>query len=236
MRVRFQGDILSLVVPRVQFFFAREVLAGRPATGKLPLPTFRAKHSDQTTSDPRTGCWDGDQCHEIILTDLDFALPLLQRNIDANFNPATTPSHVRIHATRLAWGNVSDAQAVLGPGCRPFDLIIAADVVYWRNLFDPLISTLIEVCSHDAEVLIAYKKRQIERETEFFEKFGKFFEFEAVGEAEWGDGLASVDGVAMCSKESEGQQYYIFKCRKRKVPLNGVSDTFLLMEMMSMDL
>ena len=32
-----------------------------------------------------------------------------------------------------------------------------------------------------------------------------------------------------------GTQFYIFKCRKREVPLKGVSDTFLLMEMMSMD-
>ncbi|KAJ3037854.1 hypothetical protein HDV00_001269 [Rhizophlyctis rosea] len=198
--------------------------------------------------------------HEVILTDLDLALPLLTHNITTNF---PTPSPLRIHATRLDWGSTPDAKR-LTENQPPFNLILAADVIYWRHLFDPLIETLVHLASPSTDVIIAYKKRQMEKETEFFERFGRWFEFEKVGDLDGGRGgeegreggeseaREDVESGKDDEKDNEGQgkpekkddddedskigtQFYIFKCRTRDVPLQGVSDAFMLMEIMAMD-
>ncbi|KAJ3052155.1 hypothetical protein HK097_006801, partial [Rhizophlyctis rosea] len=119
--------------------------------------------------------------HEVILTDLSLALPLLDRNILANFPPSSIPSPVTVRTTRLHWGSSADTQCLLNSN-PPFTMIIAADVIYFPNLYDPLIETLVELAGGETEVLIAYKKRQPEKEADFFERFGRWFTFESVGE------------------------------------------------------
>ncbi|GMH51123.1 hypothetical protein TrRE_jg12319, partial [Triparma retinervis] len=71
----------------------------------------------------------------VILTDLPSALPLLQSNIDANPSAA-------VSCAALAWGTddyssvIAKCSSFFPPSptsADPFDLIIAADCVYWEE-------------------------------------------------------------------------------------------------------
>eukprot|EP00520_Triparma_pacifica_P004224 CAMPEP_0118664068 /NCGR_PEP_ID=MMETSP0785-20121206/17795_1 /TAXON_ID=91992 /ORGANISM="Bolidomonas pacifica, Strain CCMP 1866" /LENGTH=266 /DNA_ID=CAMNT_0006557909 /DNA_START=166 /DNA_END=963 /DNA_ORIENTATION=+ len=114
----------------------------------------------------------------VILTDLPSALPLLQSNIDAN------PSTASVTCAPLAWGT-SDWSSVVSmcetffpatspPSPRPFDLIIAADCVYWEELHAPLRSTLLSLLSSapDSKCLICGMRRW-KSDNSFYKSLGK---------------------------------------------------------------
>ncbi|RKO83901.1 putative methyltransferase-domain-containing protein [Blyttiomyces helicus] len=153
--------------------------------------------------------------HSVVLTDLPEALPLLSRNITAN----PTPPTVHTTAAALPWGSTPPATSLLYP-----DYLIAADVIYWPQLFTPLVDTLRELAGPQTTVVIAYRKRVPAVEEAFFELFGVHFAFEAVPRGEWGGGEG----------DWEDAQYYVFRAARRAIPRSGVSDSFAILEMMEM--
>uniref|UniRef100_A0A7S2WGL8 Calmodulin-lysine N-methyltransferase n=1 Tax=Rhizochromulina marina TaxID=1034831 RepID=A0A7S2WGL8_9STRA len=99
-------------------------------------------------------------CRTATLTDLPEVLPILEKNLDANPSLAD-----RVFVAPLSWG--TDDWRLAHQGRVP-DLILAADCVYWPELFAPLEDTLFHLCSQfGATVLLAHTKRW-KRDEKFF--------------------------------------------------------------------
>ncbi|KAG0314684.1 hypothetical protein BG000_005460, partial [Podila horticola] len=78
----------------------------------------------------------------------------------------------------LAWGNSAHSEALLAQG--PVDFVVASDLVYFPELYPPLLSTLREITTLETKVLFGYKERSLWKETPFWEEFGRFFKIEVV--------------------------------------------------------
>lgn len=119
----------------------------------------------------------------VILTDQEPLLPLLQENIDRN-DLADVAS-----AAALAWGD-DEALEICTHGedyCeipgQPFDLIIGTDVLYNPDLFDDFLKTLVGASTPGhTEVLLAYPQRFTE--DIFLEQAANDFEIVSSGEVE----------------------------------------------------
>ncbi|KAF9337129.1 hypothetical protein BG006_006159 [Podila minutissima] len=128
----------------------------------------------------------------LILTDLEEVVTLLERNVQDNlYKPSSstttaqetdTPSlasrcaHVKVEA--LAWDNSAHPEALLAQG--PVDFVVARDLVYFPELYPPLLSTLREITTLEARVLFGYKEQSLWKETPFWEEFGRVFRIEVV--------------------------------------------------------
>ncbi|KXS12352.1 hypothetical protein M427DRAFT_59678 [Gonapodya prolifera JEL478] len=121
---------------------------------------------------------------EVVLTDLDAAIPLLQRNFETNFPSATfavvnIPSNgkLTVRAASLAW---SSAIPTWCSSVR-WDLVVGSDLVYWPRLHGPLKDTVLSNSSmitnaSSAEVpppiLLASKLLSATKEDGFFDGLG----------------------------------------------------------------
>jgi len=83
--------------------------------------------------------------NRVVLTDVPWVLPLAGYNVEANFaeGDARKPE-----VAPLRWGSAADAYAVLKAHGAP-DLVIAADVVYREDEFDPLLRTIQDLGARD---------------------------------------------------------------------------------------
>ncbi|KAF0719533.1 Aste57867_977 [Aphanomyces stellatus] len=106
------------------------------------------------------------QARHVFLTDLPVAVPLLDANIALN---CAGDDESRIHAAVLGWGSATDLAAVMAqmPANGP-RLCIAADCVYWEELFEPFFETVRAlVVDHGVDVILAHVKRW-KRDEKFF--------------------------------------------------------------------
>jgi predicted nicotinamide N-methyase len=74
----------------------------------------------------------------VLATDLPAVLPLLRENAARNAG-AVAAGGGRLAVTALAWGEALPADV---SDAGPFDVILASDVVFWPELFAPLVATL----------------------------------------------------------------------------------------------
>ncbi|KAK0540241.1 hypothetical protein OC835_000772 [Tilletia horrida] len=154
---------------------------------------------------------------QVLLTDLPNVQPLLDRNVarTREADPSLAQS-IAIQAWPCAWGDKAHVDAILQHLCnrapsssarpRPaLSHILAADLVYFPELFPPLLRSLIwltepssllsartaapvPVDDVDAagspiltpEVIFTYKVRSLVKEQPFWAVFGAWFSFEAV--------------------------------------------------------
>jgi hypothetical protein len=65
----------------------------------------------------------------------------------------------RASAAPLRWGDAAAAAALSPPACGPWDVLLAADVVYRRELFAPLLATLRALAGPDTVLVLAHLKR-----------------------------------------------------------------------------
>ncbi|KAJ3099093.1 hypothetical protein HDU97_003472 [Phlyctochytrium planicorne] len=122
------------------------------------------------------------QSFHIIATDLELAVDLIRKNILEN----KLSDHVS--GERLEWGQDNDADSILKDGT--IDMVFASDVVYYPELFDPLIKTLLYLTNPNKqaimpEVIICCRMRELSKELPFYGKLGK--EFHIYNVAEWDD-------------------------------------------------
>ncbi|KAI8049871.1 putative methyltransferase-domain-containing protein [Syncephalis plumigaleata] len=129
---------------------------------------------------------------QVTLTDLQEAQPLLQRNIRRALGKLDVPDtssdgllgdRVHLRARPLHWGSSEDVEMLrkeLPVNQSNWDVIIGSDLVYFPELYAPLITTLCEVCSSNTTLIIGWRCRQLWRESPFWEQFGLYFNFEAV--------------------------------------------------------
>ena len=116
-----------------------------------------------------------------MVTDVGEAMDLLEVNIRANEEKFKSGSGVA--ARRLRWGSEEDHAAIV-PACReffsaaegaePFDLILAADCVYWESLHSPLSSCLhYLLTAAPSSVCVIAGMRRWKRDTGFYAGLNK---------------------------------------------------------------
>lgn len=96
-------------------------------------------------------------------------IPLIDRNILLNLDQQTQNF---IKTEIFDWS--LDDSSKLNP---PFDIIVASDVVYYKEGYEPLLKSFEELSNSNTVILLAYKKRS-EEEILFFHKLRHNFEFE----------------------------------------------------------
>lgn len=121
---------------------------------------------------------------QIYITDLQPVVSLIEENVQLHYsnNKDDDGKHAKVFCERLHWGNQHDAEQILKKADDHFDLIVISDCVYFPELFQPLMDTLLHICKDDTtKVVIGYKCRSLEKETGFWDfHFGRYFDYEPV--------------------------------------------------------
>lgn len=130
----------------------------------------------------------------ILLTDVPAAVPALVRNAQLNNNKQQTSNKtvddlgasgsgaccstaaVTVDAAPLDWvawpkdGLHKDVEAIF-----PFDLVLAADVVWVEDLIEPLVHTMVKLCAPDGAVLLAHQTRSVRADRTLFQLISRHF-------------------------------------------------------------
>ena len=109
---------------------------------------------------------------DVVLTDIAPVMPALKHNLKKN-KPVLKKSLKR---AQLYWANSAQIQA-LSP---PFDVVVAADVVYLEETVKPLVDTMLEMVADDGVVLLGYQLRSPEADKLFWEVCREVFEIQMV--------------------------------------------------------
>ncbi|KAF9920189.1 hypothetical protein FBU30_010021, partial [Linnemannia zychae] len=209
----------------------------------------------------------------VILTDLEEVVPLMQKNVKehgllrrpceqrlSDTAPAlesgteleTTKGCAWVQVEPLAWGNSDHARAILkAPDSElsgPIDIIIASDLVYFPELYPPLLQTLKEITYFGGpKVLFGYKERALWKESPFWEEFGRFFEIDVVRierhraktdedknvESKNDDDGDDNDDIGIFGCDGEDRMYVFVATRRRDEDvLKGADDTLVTLMMM----
>lgn len=120
--------------------------------------------------------------HRIVCTDIAEAIPGIVENIALNQallmrNSTNDVSDVVAYGEELYWGQDEHIHRIMQqyfPYCQRHEastrspLVIAADVVYWENLFEPLSQVLTVLCKeYQCKIIIAHVKRW-KKDSKFF--------------------------------------------------------------------
>lgn len=109
----------------------------------------------------------------VLLTDLAKQMPLVSRNIEANF-----PGDETVQVRELDW-RCEEHRVDLAPWDCPWSLVVGSDVGYDADLFEPLIATIRSQCTPATAVYLALADREEEGEpnvADFAEAAGALFE------------------------------------------------------------
>ncbi|CAN7091371.1 protein N-lysine methyltransferase METTL21A [Brassica rapa] len=109
---------------------------------------------------------------EIVLTDMVQVMPALKHNLKRN--KAALGKYLKTSV--VCWNN-RDQISALNP---PFDLVIAADVVYIEESVGHLVTAMESLMKEDGAVLLGYQVRSPEADKLFWELCGVVFEIEKV--------------------------------------------------------
>ncbi|KAI9249652.1 putative methyltransferase-domain-containing protein [Sporodiniella umbellata] len=167
---------------------------------------------------------------QVYITDLEQVVPLIQENVEIHYGEQQKdPNAAEIIVDRLHWGNSQDSQRLLSQG--PFDLVVISDCVYFPELFDMLLSTLLEVCDMSTRIVIGYKCRSLEKETGFWQDyFGRYFEYEPVRKLETVDGKQTLGDLL----GAEEQLFVFIATKREKDKIKAADDTFTTLLFCSM--
>lgn len=94
---------------------------------------------------------------QVILTDLDTHIECLQKNIDSNAKHVNKTTQVR--AMELSWGSSEQEDTVLKflEGSN-VDIILGTDVAYLRDLYEPLLHTLVRLSTTNTMILFGMNR------------------------------------------------------------------------------
>lgn len=109
---------------------------------------------------------------DIILTDIAPVMPALKHNLKKN-KPILKKS---LKTAQLYWANPAQMAAV-GP---PFDVVVAADVVYIEESVGPLVETMLGLMKDDGVVFLGYQVRSPEADKLFWEVCEGVFDIQKV--------------------------------------------------------
>jgi len=124
---------------------------------------------------------------DVVLTELEDELKLLQKNVDENpILPSYSsvkqaiPRTESIVAKEFFWG--SDTSHLGGP----FDVIIAADCVYELQLFDMLVKALVDITSPHTRAYFCIEHRWSDIEQWWWKEIKKHFNVRIIPQAQHG--------------------------------------------------
>ncbi|ESQ44586.1 hypothetical protein EUTSA_v10003267mg [Eutrema salsugineum] len=109
---------------------------------------------------------------EIVLTDISPVMPALKHNLKRN--KAALGKSLK---TSIVYWNNKDQISALNP---PFDLVIAADVVYIEESVGQLVTAMESLVAEDGAVLLGYQIRSPEADKLFWELCDVVFKIEKV--------------------------------------------------------
>ncbi|KAL4573171.1 hypothetical protein LXL04_019968 [Taraxacum kok-saghyz] len=109
---------------------------------------------------------------DVVLTDIAPVMPALKHNLKRN----KTVLGKMLKTAQLHWTN-SDQIKALKP---PFDIVVAADVVYIEESVGPLLAAMESMVSDTGVVLLGYQVRSPEAHLLFWEQCNRIFEVEKV--------------------------------------------------------
>ncbi|GAB4859624.1 hypothetical protein Ancab_011098 [Ancistrocladus abbreviatus] len=110
--------------------------------------------------------------NDIVLTDIAPVMPALKRNLKRN-KPVLNKS---LKTAQLYWAKEDQIKAQ-GP---PFDIVIAADVVYIEETVKPLVETMEALIGESGVVLLGYQLRSPEADKLFWEMCERIFKIQRV--------------------------------------------------------
>lgn len=110
--------------------------------------------------------------NDIVVTDIAPVMPALKHNLKRN-KPVLQKA---LKTAQLYWANKAQMNT-LGP---PFDVVIAADVVYIEESVPPLVETMEKLVADDGVVLFGYQLRSPEAHRLFWELSGRVFDIEKI--------------------------------------------------------
>lgn len=111
--------------------------------------------------------------NDIVVTDIAAVMPALKHNLKRN-KPVLKKA---LKTAQLYWAREAQMKA-LGP--QPFDVVVAADVVYIEESAGPLVETMERLVAEDGVVLLGYQVRSPGAHLLFWEKCGEAFEIEKI--------------------------------------------------------
>lgn len=118
-----------------------------------------------------------DSAHgSVLLTDVAAAVPGLAYSVALN---AGEPPDLPARAGALDWTRCEDDLKLLGEDA-PFDVVIAADVVWVTHLIPPLVRTLARVTGEGSVVVFGYQSRSSAADHELFAALRRVFVVEQV--------------------------------------------------------
>ncbi|KAL3509295.1 hypothetical protein ACH5RR_028696 [Cinchona calisaya] len=110
--------------------------------------------------------------NDVVVTDIAPVMPALKHNLKRN-KPVLKKA---LKTAQLYWAREAQMKA-LGP---PFDVVVAADVVYIEESVRPLVETMEKLVADDGVVLLGYQVRSPEAHALFWELCEKVFEIEKI--------------------------------------------------------
>ena len=109
--------------------------------------------------------------YNAVATDLPSLVPFMEKNIYENLERGKN-----VEVKPLEWANEEHMKNIPDE----FDYIFAAEVAYYEELFDPLITTLRHHCTEKTKIIVIYRIRLPERTEIFLKKFREFFDYTEV--------------------------------------------------------
>jgi len=136
---------------------------------------------------------------EVVMTDLEYALPLMVENVERNRKDMNCQS---IECKACDWFKPPSISHLCGNSDGP-DVILVADCVWLSHLISPLIHTLKTYTGASTKVLITYQQRGKDGHEEFMQGIHDIFDVEVI-DTEKTVGLAKPD------------VFYVLECSKKK--------------------
>ncbi len=94
---------------------------------------------------------------EVILSDLNYTLPLIQKNVNLN-RDIIDASKVKLNCREIDWFNPPEVGLISSSKSFP-EVMLIADCVWLEELVDPLINTIRKLCRNKTEVIFSYQRR-----------------------------------------------------------------------------
>ncbi|GMF19553.1 unnamed protein product [Phytophthora lilii] len=118
----------------------------------------------------------------VALTDQEYALPLLAKNVAVNFphRGVDKTSAVVPAVEECQWGEKFESGGCLESWVKNTDVVVFSDVLYHASAFLLLIDTLHELASSTTDVFFSFETRNAKIEANFLQQLGKTFEVEEV--------------------------------------------------------
>jgi len=135
---------------------------------------------------------------EVVLTDLEYALPLMHENVERN----RKDNCQSIECKACDWYKPPSISELCGDSDEP-DVILVADCVWLSHLISPLIHTLQTYAGDNTKVIITYQQRGKDAHELFMESIHDIFDVDII-DTEKKVGLVKPD------------VFYVLECRKKK--------------------